>query len=191
MRSFITPGMLAEMRKPTTACVRIASFHLRYTIVRFCTAPRTIKVFGAKWTGMGRFAEASEIEETVELRMAGMRYRLSGIPLDSEDGTDLVEYVRNHAGSGGRVEDWLLFWDKATWSMIDRPRELYRGSLDSPQITITGTTFSISLGAEGILGRLNNASNLRLNDESHQARHPGDMFFQFVSRTQRKPDDLT
>lgn len=195
MRPGFTPEMRAALRAMKAsgrlALVRCVSFHLTKTVARFCTAPRDITLFGgAVFKGMGKFASASEVEEAIEMRATGMRYELSGIPVATEEGISLVEYVQLHTKGGGRVEDYIVLWDASTWSPIGQPRALFRGTLDSPQIKIGGDTFTINIGAEGILGRLNNASNLRLNDETIQYLNPGDRGGEFVSRSQRKPDDF-
>jgi hypothetical protein len=189
-RPGFTPEVKAALRQARILVAAIASFDLRYTTARFWSGLGYLDFMGTRWKGMGEFAGMSEVEEVTELRAAGMEFSLSGLPLATESGRSLVEYVEFHTKTGGEVEAWLGVFNADTLQMIPDAKQIFSGSLDTPVIRIGGSEFSITLGAEGPLAGMNLIPGQRLNDEMQRGLYPGDRGFEFVTAIQKRPDDL-
>lgn len=187
-----TSELRAALRAQHVKLAAFASFHLRYALPRFWTGSGTVEAFGCKWTGLGHMAGISDIEETSELRATGVTFTLRGLPVYTDDGINLAQYVQFHAGSGGRVEAFMALFDLDAGTIIDEPRSLYVGRLETPQIIIdpAGQSFDVVIGAESVLVKLNRKPGQRLNEETQRALHPGDRGFEFVARSVHKPDDF-
>lgn len=184
-----TPEVKALLRSGKMALAGFASFDLRHTRARFWTGLGIYTFMGAKWTGMGDMAGMSEIEETTELRATGMEFSLTGVP-STLGGRSLVDYVEFHTKTGGEVEAWIALFDQTTRIMVPDAKQIFAGSIDAPVIRINGSTFGVTIAAEGPLAGMNGTPGQRLNHETQRGLFPGDMGFEFVSKIQKKPDNL-
>lgn len=185
-----TPEVKALLRTGNVLLAAFASFDLRHTVARFWTGLGNYNFMGASWSGMGDMAGMSEIEETTELRATGMEFSLAGVP-STLGGRSLVDYVEFHTRSGGEVEAWLALFDVTTRAMIPDAKQIFAGTIDSPVIRISGSTFGVTIAAEGPLAGMNGTPGQRLNHETQRGLFPGDMGFEFVSKIQKKPDNLS
>lgn len=190
MRTGFTPELRAALRTGKIRLAAFAEFEFRTAVARFWSGLGTYEWRGAKWGGAGQLASLGTVEETNEVRAAGMTFTLSGVPLSTETGRSLVTYAERHASSGGTVRCWLALFSLTDGSIIREPRLIFSGLLDAPLITIDGPTFTISIPAESEDARLNGKPGLRYNDETQRALFPGDRGFEFVTRSLHKVDDF-
>lgn len=131
---------------------------------------------GYTWTGTGNLLAISGIDETVEVRAAGITVSLSGIP------SDLLSAALGDARSGrvGRV--YLAFFSGG--SIVADPILQFEGRLDVPAIEDGPETATISISYESELIDLERARERRYTPEDQQIDFPGDLGFDYVASLQ-------
>jgi hypothetical protein len=146
--------------------------------VRFVAAPFDITLGGETFSGVGQLVEISVIEETSELAASGMTVGLSGIP------RDLVAVALGQAYQNRRGTVWWVPLDAAELPVAD-PILLFRGRMDTMEIQM-GETATVRVRLESRLADWERPNLRRYTHEDQVARHPGDLFFIFVSATTEK-----
>lgn len=131
------------------------------------------------WTGLGRLAKVSNIQDTVEFRATSATFTLSGIPQTLLDKA-IGEFRRN--------KDcilWLGFLDD-DWEVVADPEISFSGKMDNPIIDEGRETATILIHAESRVLRLNQENQRRYTDEDQKLDFPGDTGFRFVNSIQEK-----
>lgn len=128
------------------------------------------------WTGTGNLLGISGIDETAEVRAAGVTVSLSGIP------SDLLSAALGDARSGrvGRV--YLAFFSGG--SIVADPILQFEGRLDVPAIEDGPETATISISYESELIDLERARERRYTPEDQAIDFPGDLGFDYVASLQ-------
>lgn len=122
---------------------------------------------GQDWTGVGTLGQVSSVEETVELRAAGARFVLSGIP------NDLLDRAMAPESQGRSARLWIGFMDE-DWDLLEAPVLLFSGRIDTLEIVDGARTASIVLTAENRLRDLERAPLRRFTAADQRAAFPGD-----------------
>lgn len=130
------------------------------------------------WTGIGDLLTISPVDETSELKAAGLALRLSGI-----DQTFLDLAIGGlHHGKSGRIYLGLL---DDNGGLIDSPRIFFRGKLDSVEIDYKEPMAPvINFNYETELIDLERSRNWRYTDAHQQLRYPGDTSLRHVESLQ-------
>lgn len=131
------------------------------------------------WLGYGSLLGIPSIEETAEVRAAGIEIALNSIP------SAFVSLVLSGVRQGyfGRV--YIGFMDESN-ELIDDPYMIFDGRLDTTVIEETGETSNISLNYESRLIDLQKNKEIRYTHEEQLRLYAGDMGLEFVADMQDK-----
>lgn len=132
---------------------------------------------GETWKGIGQFGRVTSVEETVELRAAGMSLELSGV--NSENIIDVV----SDPIQGQRAQLYLGFLDE-NFALITAPVMIFDGRMDTVEITDGAAAAVITLAVENRLRDLERPRLRRYTDADKQSRFPGDRGLQYVPSLQ-------
>lgn len=141
--------------------------------VRLWTGVGTITWDGQSWTGAGNLLGMSSIQETTQIRAAGLSVSLSGVS------SALISLALTDAQQGADGKVWLGFLD-ATGAVIADPALAFQGRLDVPEIVDGGETCSITISYESRLIDLERARERRYTSEDQRIDYPDDRGFDFV-----------
>ncbi len=134
----------------------------------------------ATWQGTGTLGSVSAIEETAELRAAGMTFVLDG--LDSS----ILSIALGEHYQGRAATIWLAFFDDS-WAIIANPVQVYSGRMDQMELSDEGTTATVKLSVENRLIDLERNNHVRYYTAQDQKRaFPGDKGFDYVTSLQEK-----
>jgi hypothetical protein len=148
-------------------------------IARWNASPVSIWIDGAEFLGVGVLGSISVIDESAELRAAGMTVALSGVPRDAVAAAMTQAYQRRPATV------WEVVLDQATWQPVEDPIVVFKGRIDQLLVEM-GETARVVCRLESRLVDGERARIRRYTDEDQQRAHPGDRFFRFVSATTEK-----
>jgi hypothetical protein len=140
---------------------------------RYTTLPYTTTWNGNDWFGLGNLVELSEVRETEALTAVGVKATLSGVP------ASFVSLALSEPIQSKPCTIWFAALGSDN-SVLDTPPVEFKGSVDNPDIVISGGTCSITINIESALADFARPKVRRYNDADQQAEYPGDLFFQFV-----------
>ena len=129
---------------------------------------------GATWVGTGTFMGISPIEETAEVRAAGVTLTLSGIP------SSLIALALAEPYQGRPCAIHFGALDTNTYALIGTPFQIFKGRMDVMTIEEGPETATISVSAESRLVDLERARERRYDHQDQQLVAPGDRFFEYV-----------
>ena len=129
--------------------------------------------------GLGGLLSISPVEETAELRSAGITLAIAGVPRDAVALAMGVRYRLRPATV------WEVPLDTATWQPVAAPVLAFRGLIDQMRVEY-GPTCRVVVKIENRLADWDRKRIRRYTDEDQQRAHPGDRFFRFVSTSAEK-----
>lgn len=132
------------------------------------------------WQGAGTLAGITAIEETGDIKAAGVTFSLSGIP------SDMLELALGEVRQGKPVKLWLGLLSLTDGSVIADPDQVFSGRMDVPTIDEGGETSTIAITAENRLVDLERARERRYTHEDQQIDFSGDKGFEYVNSLQDK-----
>lgn len=139
------------------------------------TGVGTIVWNGVEWTGAGALLSVSELEETVNMRAAGISMNISGIPSANISLAMAQDYQGRPA---------LLYFgafDTTTNRLIADPHLIGKYRMDQMELVEDGDMSSITLSAENELIDLERPREFRYTSESHREMFSGDTFCDYVT----------
>lgn len=148
------------------------------TPVRLWTGIGDIVWSGATWTGAGSLLGVGQVQETTELRAAGMDISLSAIPSEMLS----LALAEKYQGKAARV--YLGAFDTNTGGLLTDPYMLFGGRIDTLSVVDGAEEATISVSLENRLIDLERGRERRYQDADHQAEYPGDRFFEYVPSLQ-------
>lgn len=117
---------------------------------------------GAIFTGIGSLGGISSYTETTELKATGMSFSLSGIP-SSQISLALGENYQQR-----RATMWIGFFDDTiSPGLLDDPIIIFRGRMDTMEISRGSETSIVQINAESIFIALERAPMRRYLGEDH------------------------
>lgn len=139
---------------------------------------------GETWTGIGTLGAISDIEETDEVRAAGVTVSLSGVP------PEMVALALSSLRQNRTGRLWFALFDGEADSLIADPYLAFEGRLDVGQIDEqadprSGAASSIvTLKYENVLIALERAKERRYTHEDQQLAYAGDRGFEYIPSLQ-------
>ncbi|MCR9218922.1 MAG: hypothetical protein NXI21_01730 [Alphaproteobacteria bacterium] len=133
-----------------------------------------------EFEGVGALGGISGVEDSVELKAHSVTFQLSGVR--DED----VALVLNEHVQGRRVMVWRALFD-ADHRVIDDPWLRFVGRMNT--LALRRTEDGVQTAELTVANRMadwGRAAPVRFNAGNHQARHPGDRFFEFAEETAEK-----
>jgi hypothetical protein len=128
----------------------------------------------ATWTGTGTLLGVSTIEETAEVRAAGITLTLTGVP------STLLSLALAEPYQGRPCVVWIGALDLNTAALIGQPYKVFSGRMDLMTINEGPEDCTIALTAESRLVDLERARERRYDHQDQQLTSPGDRFFEYV-----------
>lgn len=141
-------------------------------VVRLCTGAVTIEYGGQLFFGTGTLGAVEAVSDEVQ-STTGLRFTLSGVPLDSI-ALALSESVR---GVGCILRAAIL--DPATHAVLDAPT-VFTGTLDAMPITHGAEDATVSVTAIHRGETFRRAKPIRYTDGDQQRLFPGDTSMRYV-----------
>lgn len=145
--------------------------------LRLWTGIGSLSYGGNTYTGAGNLISVSPIEETNEIRAAGVQISLSGIP----SGTIATALGTMDSGQSGSLHFGLM---NASNALIADPVLAFSGRLDTALIEESGDTCTVLVTFESRLIDLERPRERRYTDEDQQAEYAGDLGFQYIAGLQ-------
>lgn len=132
---------------------------------------------GHTWTGAGHLIKINNVEETSDIRAAGVSLSLGGVN-PAMVSLCLLQARRNLIG---RIWIGLTAADN---SIISDPTVLFQGRLDTMAVQDGAKTATIIVGYEHELITLEKARESRYTDKEQKRLYPGDRGLEFISKLQ-------
>jgi hypothetical protein len=142
------------------------------TPVRLCTGSVTIEYASQLYFGTGTLGAVEPVTDEVQSTQ-GLRFTLSGVPLDSI-ALALSEQVR---GTGCTLR--LVILDPTTHAVLDAP-VVFAGTLDTMAVTHGAEDCTIAVAAIHRGDTYRRPKPLRYTDGDQQRLHPGDTSLRYV-----------
>lgn len=177
MSRALTASVLAEIVKQTVSPIILFEGEFDGGTIHLWSGVGTIVWDGDTYTGAGQLLSVSAIEETIEVRAAGVQIGLSGLP------STLVSLALSSARQGKKGRLWLAFLDSSN-AIIADPYQIFTGLLDVPTMDESGERSDITLSYENRLVGLLTANDRRYTSEDQHVDFPGDTGFDFVAGLQ-------
>ena len=178
MRSITAPA-LAVLSGPVVPLVLLLELGFS-PAVRLCTGSVAVEFGGQLYFGTGTLGAVEPVSDEVQ-GTAGLRFTLSGVPLDSI-ALALSESVR---GTPCVLRACIL--DPTTHAVLDAPA-VFTGTLDAMPITHGPDSATIGVVAMHRGEVYRRPKPLRYTDGDQQRLHPGDTSLRYVTSQAQKPD---
>lgn len=142
--------------------------------LHFWSGVGTLTIDGQDYTGAGNLLTISEMRESSDIAAYGATLTLSGIPSNE------IELALSEPYQGRRAAIKFGVDSAGTKSAVT----VFTGEMDQMSIQVGPETATIALDVESRLIDLNRPRVRRYTDADQQARHSGDLAFEFVTRLQ-------
>ena len=142
--------------------------------LRFWTGYGDRSINGHTYTGAGALLNIDGIAEVADLSAVGITVTLSGI----SSSIISLALQENYQGRVARVYFGV--------NGIEDAVEVFSGLMDVMVIQHGGETMTVDLSIESKLVTLQRANLRRYTRQNHILRHPGDTFFNYVTKLQDK-----
>lgn len=178
MSRSLTAATAAASRADVAYPVYFVEMHFRSETSRAWTGVGSINWNGEAWQGTGQFGRVSAIEETTELRIAGITLELSGVdPTLIAAAMDRSEYKRRE----GAV--WMGFTDQSGRRVVVSPFQVFAGRMDRMTVQ-DGATATIQVTMEHDLADLERVRARRYTDADQRLAYPDDKGLEFIESIQ-------
>lgn len=164
----LTAGLLAEILAGSLRPVLFFEGVFSSGTLRLWSGVSSIDWNGYSWTGAGNLMSISDVQETSEIRAAGVTVVLSGL----NTALMSIALAQVRQGLAGRV--WVGAMD-ASNAIIADPFMAFEGRLDAPDITDNGESCTIAINYESRLIDLERPRERRITHEDQQIEYPGDL----------------
>ena len=135
---------------------------------------------GEDFTGTGELIGIEGIEETTEVRAAGMSVTVSGIE------SSVLNLVHSEPYQGRPLTVWARLSDLARQAPLDDIL-LFRGRMDVMSVSAGASRFSVKIEVENRLVSLDRSAVATYTPADQEKRYPGDKGLEFVPRNKEYP----
>lgn len=169
----VTPDMTAAAQERVVRPLLLMSAYFDSGTSRTWTGRGDLVVAGETFVGTGELLAISEIEETAELRAAGLTLTLGAVPLN------MVQTALEEDYQGRQLDVVFAMLDEAG-TVIPDPSTLFRGRMDVMTIEEGPEDATISLSAESRLIDFDRVQSPRYTAAGQETLFPGDKGFDAV-----------
>lgn len=127
------------------------------------------------WQGAGEIGAIDSIGEATDGSATGIKATLFNVPGEFRD--DIADQAER-----GVLMEFYVGSLNESFQTVAATKLIWKGKLDQYKITDGGNTLSVEVVGESRAIDQRRPSIKRFTDEYQQRMHPGDLFFQFVSR---------
>ena len=136
--------------------------------------------------GIGRLGAISAASENTELASEGITVQLSGIPPEHIS----LALGQHYQGRPARI--WAAFLRQVAvpraaggeWQVVKSPL-IFLGKIDNMAVQL-GKTATMTINVRSRLADWERPRSMYFTSETHDRRHPGDKFFEFVPQMEEK-----
>lgn len=139
------------------------------------TGNATIWYDGQEWTAIGGIGSIDTIGEGTDGSAVGVRATLYKVPAEFRDD------IADQAVRGCNYELYIGALD-ATYREVIGFKKIWRGRLDSYDITDAGDSLTVTAGGESRMLDQRRPAIKRFTDFWQRKKYPGDRAFEYVSR---------
>ena len=138
-----------------------------------------LTIDGKTYIGGADFLKISQVDETSEIKAAGISVQLSGIP------TTLIATALTETYQG---RDITLYFGtfNSSGAVNDTPYVLFKGRMDVMSVTENGDTSFVTITGESRLIDLEIARERRYTHQDQKIDYPLDLGFRFIADLQQK-----
>jgi hypothetical protein len=172
-------AVASAITQPVVPLAFFAELQFASGTVRMWSGFGTKSWNGQNWSGAGDFGGLSPVDESTEVRAAGLAFTLSGIPSNS------IALALGDSYRGRPCKLWMAILDDA--EAIVGAHQIFAGRMDVMKIDDTGETATISVQAESRLVDLRRPRSLRYTDAEQQRLFAGDVGLEYVAKLAEKP----
>lgn len=144
------------------------------------TGNATIRYAGEEWTAIGGLASIDTVGEGTDGSAVGVKATLYQVPSEFRDD------VADQAVRGCLYELYVGALDAAYQEVLGF-KLLWKGRLDTYDITDAGDSITVSAGGESRMRDQRRPAIKRFTDWWQQRRYPGDLAFQYAARMVEVP----
>jgi hypothetical protein len=178
-KRLISAALEADTVAPALTPIILVELDFPGGFVRMWSGLGPLSWDGKTWFGAGHLGEVSPVEETVEVRSAGVAFSLSGIP------SELVSLTYGEHYQGRSATMWFGTLDAAGQVTV-APHKVWSGRMDVISDEDDGTTATLTVQAESRLVDLERPRVRRFTDEDQRQLYPGDTGLRFIAGLQNK-----
>lgn len=159
------------------AAIALVEAQARSGTLRLTDWPLDVVAMGQSWRGLGNMGQVGELRESDD--GAPQKLTLSLSPID----------MTNRSFSLGDPSDyqdrilrlWVAMLDAETLQLSGAPVLRFAGVMDVMRFPREDNTMKIELDCRTVSYDVrSNPSALRMNDQQHQTRHPGETGFRYL-----------
>lgn len=155
-------------------------------VLRVTTWPLDVTVLGYTWTGLGQVARVGAIEESED-----GNYEKLTVGLSQVASANLALAMGSPETYQGRDADiWVALVSPTTYQVVGTPIRRFAGKMEQVEVPAReadGSGVVLLHLQAGSYDRRNNPAALRMNQQQHAARHPGETGFRFTPDLIGKP----
>lgn len=174
----VNSGFQAAANAPAYGELALVELQLRSGTARFTNWPLSVQVMGETWQGVGNLGSIGELHESEDGAAEKLTLTLSPVDI----GTRALALGDPSDYQDRRVRVWIAMLDANTLQVNGSPVLRFVGVMDQMKIDRDGNTASISMECRTASYDVrSNPAALRMNNAQHQARHPGEMGFAYLT----------
>ncbi len=171
----LDPILKTALNAPVIEPVLFVMLTFRSQTMYVCSAGYHVKFNGQAYLGLGTFGGITATQEGTEVRADGISLTLSGI-----DSTILTE-CESDIQPLAPAKCWFGLMTQG--QLIGEPYLFFSGLVDTPTISTTRDTASITLNLESRMSLLNRPSQRRYTSaDQHANGYPDDTAFSWVEK---------
>ncbi|WP_447747956.1 hypothetical protein [Variovorax boronicumulans] len=156
----------------------LVELQLRSGTARFTNWPLSVQVMGETWQGVGNLGSIGELHESEDGAAEKLTLTLSPVDI----GTRALALGDPSDYQDRRVRVWIAMLDANTLQITGAPVLRFVGVMDQMKIDRDGNSASISMDCRTASYDVrSNPAALRMNNAQHQARHPGELGFSYLT----------
>lgn len=156
----------------------LVELQLRPGTVRYTTWPMSVDVMGETWQGLGDVGSIGNLHESEDGAAEKLTLSLSAVDI----GTRTLALGDPADYQDRPVRVWVALLDGQTLQLSGLPVLRFAGVMDQMKIQRNGTQAAIQMDCRtGSYDMRANPSALRMNNVQHQARHPGERGFEYLT----------
>lgn len=130
-----------------------------------------------EWIGAGGVGAIDTIGETTDGSATGIRVTLFNVPSEFRDD------IAQQAERGSLFETYIGALELGDdWHSVVATKMLWRGKVDDYKITDGGDNLMVEIAGESRAIDQRRPAIKRFTDEYQQRKHPGDRFFEYVTK---------
>ena len=169
----VTAGVSTALQAASNQPVRFVSLEFPSGTLRYSTFDRDLTVEGNTFTGAGELLSIGAVEETVDIRAAGVEIVLSGAV------SAIVTALFDDDYQGKTAQIWLGLIDSAG-ALIADPLEMPPYRMDASEFSDDPARPTVIIHLESRLRDLLTPRERRWSNEDQKATFSGDTGFRYV-----------